>query len=52
MSHELRTFLTGKGVAMSRTTAYNPAGNGQVEKFHGAIGKVLTMCLRSKNLPM
>ena len=52
MSHELRAFLTEKGAAMSRTTGYNPAGNGQVEKFHGTIWKVLTMCLRSKNLPI
>ena len=52
MSHELRAFLTEKGAAMSRTTGYNPGGNGQVEKFHGTIWKALTMCLRSKNLPI
>ena len=31
VSQELRAYFTGKGVALSHTTAYNPAGNGQVE---------------------
>ena len=30
MSHELQAFLREKEVATSRTTSYNPAGNGQV----------------------
>ena len=34
VSHELRSYLTGKGVAVSRTTPYNPAANGQVEKYN------------------
>ncbi|GFS74279.1 putative retrovirus-related pol polyprotein from transposon opus [Trichonephila clavipes] len=29
MSHELKSFLTSQGIATSRTTPYNPAGNGQ-----------------------
>ena len=28
VSHELRSYLTGKGEEVSRTTPYNPAGNG------------------------
>ncbi|KAK3726270.1 hypothetical protein QZH41_003048 [Actinostola sp. cb2023] len=52
MSHELRAFLTEKGVAMSRTTSYNPAGNGQVEKYNGTIWKAITMSLKSNNLPI
>ncbi len=51
MSRELREFLTSKGVAMSRTTSYNPAGNGQVEKYNGTIWKAVTACLKSKALP-
>ena len=51
MSRELRQFLTSKGVAMSRTTSYNPAGNGQVERYNGTIWKAITMSLKSKNLP-
>ena len=52
MSQELRVFLTEKGVATSRTTSYNPAGNGQVERYNGTIWKAITMCLKSKNLPI
>lgn len=50
MSKELRTFLTEKGVATSRTTAYNPEGNGQVERYNNVIWKAIITCLKSKNL--
>ena len=52
MSRELQVFLRDKGVATSRTTSYNPEGNGQVERYNGVIWKALTMCLKSKNLPI
>ena len=52
MSKELRTFLTGKGIATSRTTAYNPEGNGQVERYNSVIWKAITTGLKSKNLPV
>ena len=66
VSHELCSYLTGKGVAVSRTTPYNPAGNGQVEKYNGQVEKcngqvekyngtvwrAVTMACRSKNLPI
>lgn len=32
MSAELKQFLTEKGITTSRTTAYNPQGNGQIER--------------------
>ena len=51
MSHELREFLTSKGVATSRTSIYNPRGNGQVERYNGTIWKAIIMSLKSKNLP-
>ena len=50
MSHELQAFLRGKGVATSRTTSYNPAGNGQVERYNGIVWKAVEMSLKSKNL--
>lgn len=51
MSRELREFLSSKGVASSRTTSYNPEGNGQAERCNGVIWKAVTMSLKSKNLP-
>ena len=35
---------------MSRTTPYNPPGNGQVEMYKGTIWRAITMACRSKNL--
>ena len=52
MSSELQEFLTKKGIASSRTTSYNPQGNGQVEKFNGTIWKAVTMRVKSRNLPI
>ncbi|XP_018403046.1 PREDICTED: uncharacterized protein LOC108779970 [Cyphomyrmex costatus] len=49
MSQELKTFLTSQGVATSRTTPYNPRGNGQVERYNGIIWKTVMLALRSNN---
>ena len=49
VEHRLWDFLASKGLSMSRTTSYNPAG--QVEKYNGTKWKALTMCLKSKALP-
>ena len=51
MSRELREFLTSKGIATSRTTSYNPQGNGQTERYNGIIWKAITMALKSRELP-
>lgn len=50
MSSEFRNFLHMKGVATSRTTAYNPTGNSQVERYNGIIWKSITLALESKGL--
>ena len=50
MSEELQAFLRGKGVATSRTTSYNPAGNGQVERYNGIVWKAVETSLKSKHL--
>jgi len=52
MSRELQEFLTGRGIACSRTTSYNPQGNGQAERYNGTIWKAVTMALKSRGLPM
>ncbi|GFW69689.1 retrovirus-related Pol polyprotein from transposon opus [Trichonephila clavipes] len=50
MSHELKSFLTSQGIATSRTTPYNPAGNGQVERYNGIIWKTIQLALRSNRM--
>ena len=51
VSKELREYLLEHGVATSRTSPYNPQGNGLTERYNGIIWKAVTLCLRSKNLP-
>ena len=52
MSSELKEWLHGKGIPTSRTTRYNPKGNGQVERFNGVIWKSVLLGLRVKNFPI
>ena len=52
ISRDLREYLITKGVASSRTTSYNPEGNGQAERINGVVWKAVTMSLKSKNLPL
>jgi hypothetical protein len=50
MSDLVRDFLIQKGIAQSRTSPYNPAGNGQCERFNGTIWKAVSLCLKSRSM--
>ena len=43
MSQKLKQFLHECGVATSRTTSYNPAGNGHVERLNGTLWKAVIL---------
>ena len=51
MSKELKDWLHSKGIATSRTTPYNPQGNGQVERYNGIIWKTICLALKTHKLP-
>ena len=50
MSDELKQFLRLRNIASSRTTAFNPQGNGQVERYNGIIWQTVSLALRSNKL--
>ena len=50
MSEELKRFLHSRGIATSQTTAFNPQGNGQVERYNGIVWQTVSLALRSKNI--
>ena len=50
ISEELRTFLNSRGIATSRTSSYNPRGNGQVERYNGIIWSTVSLALESRGL--
>ena len=52
MSNELQQFLHEKGIATSRTTSYNPQGNGQVERLNSTLWRAILLSLKSRKLPI
>ena len=42
LSQDVQQYLRGNGIATSRTTPYNPTGNGQVERYNGIIWKAIS----------
>ncbi|XP_059848515.1 uncharacterized protein LOC132406667 [Hypanus sabinus] len=52
MSDELRQYLLARGIATSRTTSYNPRGNGQLERENATVWKATLLVLKSKGLPV
>ena len=52
MSKELKDWLHSKGIATSRTTPYNPRGNGQVERYNGIIWRTVNLALKTHQLPI
>ena len=52
ISKEFKKYLLEKGIATSHTTAYNPQGNGQVEKYNGTIMKSVELATRQHLLPI
>ena len=46
MSYEFQSWLHCKGISTSRTTRYNPRGNGQVERYNDIIWKTVLLALR------
>nr|XP_040581518.1 uncharacterized protein LOC121129875 [Lepeophtheirus salmonis] len=50
MSNELKKFLTKKGIATSRSSPYNPRGNGQVERYNGIIWMKILLNLKTNIL--
>ena len=50
MSQELKDWLHSKNVPTSRTSPYNPRGNGQCERFNGIIWNAAKLCCKSRGL--
>ncbi|MEL7308806.1 MAG: RNase H-like domain-containing protein, partial [Pseudomonadota bacterium] len=50
MSEELNNYLFKLGISHSRTTPYNPQGNGQTERYNGVIWKAIQCILHSRGL--
>ena len=50
LSEETQNYLLSKSIATSKTSRYNPKGNGQVERLNGTLWKTVQVTLHSRNL--
>ena len=50
MSNDLKNWLHSKNIVTSRTTPYNPRGNGQCERYNATIWKAITLACKSRNI--
>lgn len=50
LSTEVQNYLHCRGIATSHTTAYNPQGNGQVEKLNSTLWRTILLALKTKNM--
>lgn len=49
---QLKSYLSLKGTATSRTTPYHHIGNSQVERYNGITWKAKRLAARPRNLPV
>ena len=50
LSEETQNYLLNKNIATSKTSRYNPQGNGQVEKLNGTLWKAIQVTLHSRKM--
>ena len=51
-SHDFRSFLERWNVRKTRTTPYNPAGNGQCERVNGIIWRTVKLNVKQSSKPI
>ena len=52
LSKETTDYLHGLGIATSKTSRYNPRGNGQVERLNGSLWKAIHCTIHSQRSPL
>ena len=50
MSTDIQQFVDGCGIEISHSSKYNPAGNGQNERYNGEIQRLITRILKENGL--
>ena len=50
MSTDIQQLLDGCGIEISHSSKYNPAGNGQNERYNGELARLITRILKENGL--